>query len=175
MSYFIPPSTPTPPNLVQVVQEIIEKQIDDNSDNLTEQEKEQIKEEKTQADNIVNDTTQTPQGKQVAQEFSSRATQMLSTGKHDSTPVYFSEEELKVIDELQEDDFKCEAGARIIEAARKDIGICEINNKNYGGFGPGEQRNESGKHQVLRLAILKLNGSKYHQIISRCSLKVREY
>ena len=145
VSYFIPPSTPTPPNLVQVVQEIIEKQIDDNSDNLTEQEKEQIKEEKTQADNIVNDTTQTPQGKQVAQEFSSRATQMLSTGKHDSTPVYFSEEELKVIDELQEDDFKCEAGARIIEAARKDIGICEFNNKNYGGFGPGEQRNESGR------------------------------
>ena len=145
ISYHIPPSKPTPPNLVQVVQEIIEKQIDDNSDNLTEQEKQQIKEEKTQADNIVNDTTQTPQGKQVAQEFSSRATQMLSTGKHDSTPVYFSEEELKVIDELQEDDFKCEAGARIIEAARKDIGICEFNNKNYGGFGPGEQRNESGR------------------------------
>jgi hypothetical protein len=145
VSYFIPPSTPTPPNLVQVVQEIIEKQVDDNSDNLTEQEKEQIKEEKTQADNIINDTTQTPQGKQVAQEFSSRATQMLSVGKHDSTPVYFSEEELKVIDELQEDDFKCEAGARIIEAARKDIGICEFNNKNYGGFGPGEQRNESGR------------------------------
>ena len=145
ISYHIPPSKPTPPNLVQVVQEIIEKQIDDNSDNLTEQEKQQIKEEKTQADNIVNDITQTPQGKQVAQEFSSRATQMLSTGKHDSTPVYFSEEELKVIDELQEDDFKCEAGARIIEAARKDIGICEFNNKNYGGFGPGEQRNESGR------------------------------
>ena len=145
ISYFIPPSTPTPPNLVQVVQEIVEKQVDDNSDNLTEQEKEQIKEEKAQADNIVNDTTQTSQGKQVAQEFSSRATQMLSAGKHDSTPVYFSEEELKVIDELQEDDFKCEAGARIIEAARKDIGICEFNNKNYGGFGPGEQRNESGR------------------------------
>tara|TARA_R100001509_G_scaffold154849_3_gene116797 strand:- start:6481 stop:7893 length:1413 start_codon:yes stop_codon:yes gene_type:complete len=144
--YFIPPSTPSPPpNLIQVVEEIIANQVDDNSDNLTEQEKEQIKEEKTLADNIVSDTTQTPQGKQVAQEFSSRASQMLSSGKHDSTPVYFSDEELKAIDELQEDDFKCEAGARIVEAARKDIGICEFNNKNYGGFGPGEQRNESGR------------------------------
>ena len=28
---------------------------------------------------------------------------------------------------------------------KKDIGICEFNNKNYGGFGPGEQRNESGR------------------------------
>ena len=51
ISYFIPPSTPTPPNLVQVVQEIVEKQVDDNSDNLTEQEKEQIKEEKFLSDN----------------------------------------------------------------------------------------------------------------------------
>ena len=75
ISYFIPPSTPTPPNLVQVVQEIVEKQVDDNSDNLTEQEKEQIKEE--EVDNIVNDTTQTPQGKQVVR-FSRGKTQMLS-------------------------------------------------------------------------------------------------
>ena len=91
-----------------MVQEIVEKQVDDNSDNLTEQEKEQIKEEKTQV-KIISSMIQLKHHKvnKLPKNFPSGVTQMLSVGKHDSTPVYFSEEELKVIDELQEDNFKC--------------------------------------------------------------------
>jgi hypothetical protein len=143
--YTIPPSTKSPVNLIQVVEEIINSQVTDTSDTLTEKEIAQFTEGKQDAENIINDTTQSAQAKQSAEEYVSRATEIISTGKHDSTPVYYSEEELKQIDELKPEEFKCESGRRVVEIARGDIGICEYKNRNYGGFGKGEQRNASGR------------------------------
>lgn len=116
-----------------------------STDTMSEKEVAQFTQGKQDAENIINDTTQPAQAKQSAEEYVSRATEIISTGKHDSTPVYYSEEELKKIDELKPEEFKCESGKRVVEIARGDIGICEYKNRNYGGFGKGEQRNASGR------------------------------
>jgi hypothetical protein len=143
--YTISPSTKSPVNLIQIVEEIINTQVTDTSDTLTEKEITLYKQEKESAQTIINDDAQPEQAKQVAEEFTKRVTQLISTKAHDSTPVFYSEEELKQIDALQPDEFKCESGRRVVEIARGDIGICEYKNRNYGGFGPGEQRNASGR------------------------------
>ena len=116
-----------------------------STDAMSQQEVAQFTQGKQDAENIINDTTQPAQAKQSAEEYVSRATEIISTGKHDSTPVYYSEEELKKIDELKPEEFKCESGQRVVKIARGDIGICEYKNRNYGGFGKGEQRNASGR------------------------------
>ena len=58
-----------------MVQEIVEKQVDDNSDNLTEQEKEQIKEEKFFK--ITSSMIQLKHHKVNNQEFSSKNTNVI--------------------------------------------------------------------------------------------------
>ena len=120
-----------------------------SADTLSQKEIAQFTEGKLDAENIINDTTQPLLAKQAAEEYVTRVTEIISSGQHDSTPVYYSEEELKEIDEMQPDDFKCESGARVVKIARGDIGICEYKNRNYGGFGAGEQRNASGRIDVM--------------------------
>lgn len=138
------PKSPTPNVENNLVSDLINKVLE-LVDDLTNKEKEDIQQELDNANNILADNTLSEEERGTAEEFSSRASQMLSNGKHESAPVYFSEEELEAIDNLQDEDFKCKIGAEIIRNARKDLEICEYKNRNYGGFGPGEQKDAPGR------------------------------
>jgi len=149
-TYFIPPIIPTPPNLIQEVQRDIIEPILDKNDILSDIEVQIIKEKVEAADIFLQKDSSLPEQEQatissVALEYKSRGTQLIETKQHDSTPADLKENQLTKINEIQPKEFLCESGAKVVAAAKADLGIVEYKNRNYGGFPNFEQKNEAGR------------------------------
>jgi len=148
--YTILPQKPTPPNLIQEIQRDIVQPVLDKNDVLSEIEVQIIKEKVEAANILLQKDSSLPEQEQatissVALEYKSRGTQLIETKQHDSTPADLKENQLTKINEIQPKEFLCESGAKVVAAAKADLGIVEYKNRNYGGFPNFEQKNEAGR------------------------------
>lgn len=118
------------------------------NDEMDEEHKQEAEKEKLEADGVANDTSLPQQGRTSAQEYSKLKQTQLNEGKVNSVPVNISEEEAEELEKETPEEYKCEAGERVVQIAKKDIGILETGSppgNNYGGFPGGVQKDEPGR------------------------------
>ena len=118
------------------------------NDEMDEEHKQEAEKEKLEADGVANDTSLPQQGRTSAQEYSKLKQTQLNEGKVNSVPVNISEEEAEELEKETPEEYKCEAGEKVVQIAKKDIGILETGSppgNNYGGFPGGVQKDEPGR------------------------------
>jgi len=99
---------------------------------LSAAQKKAFKIEAFKAQAAANDKKMTPAGRQVAQEYANLKEEELTTGAVVSAPVKPDE---KATEDTPKD-FTCAVGFKVVEIAKKDIGVMETGTppgKNYGG------------------------------------------
>ena len=118
------------------------------NDEMDEEHKQEAEKEKLEADGVANDTSLPQQGRTSAKEYSNLKQTQLNEGKVNSVPVNISDEEAEELEKQTPEEYKCEAGEKVVQIAKKDIGILETGSppgKNYGGFAGGVQKDEPGR------------------------------
>lgn len=149
-TYTILPQTPTSPNIIQEIQRDIVQPVLAANDALSEAEVQIITEKIKDADILIQKATDLPEQERtaiqsVALEFKTRGIELIKTKQHDSIPADLNETQIETIEKVQTNEFLCESGAKVVAAAKADLGIVEYKNRNYGGFPNFEQRNEEGR------------------------------
>jgi len=142
------------------------------NDEMDEEHKQEAEKEKLEADGVANDTSLPQQGRTSAQEYSKLKQTQLNEGKVNSVPVNISEEEAEELEKETPEEYKCEAGEKVVQIAKKDIGILETGSppgNNYGGFPGGVQKDEPGRIDEMfdncgldNQAKVKKTGSGYY-------------
>lgn len=123
-----PPSVPSPVSELSPS----EPTFSDLQFVLSAAQKKAFKIEAFRAQESANDKKMMPAGRQVAQEYASLKNEELTTGAVVSAPVKV--DEVKTEDTPK--DYLCSVGLKVVEIAKKDLGILETGTppgKNYGG------------------------------------------
>jgi hypothetical protein len=115
---------------------------------MDEEHIQEAEKEKQEADSVANDTSLPQQGRASAKEYSNLKKSEISTGSVNTVPVDLTDEEANELEENTPEEYKCEEGKKVLDIAKKDIGILETGSppgKNYGGFSGGVQKDEPGR------------------------------
>lgn len=118
------------------------------NDEMDDEHKQEAEKEKLEADVVANDTSLPSQGRTSAQEYSKLKQTQLNEGKVNSVPADITDEEAEELEKETPEEYKCESGEKVVQIAKKDIGILETGSppgNNYGGFPGGVQKDEPGR------------------------------
>ena len=143
--YTIPPAGPSIATLAGAAAAL--NKIDNVPDTTLSQEQiTSFTAEKEQAQSLLDSGTLSEEEEEVVYDYASLKETELSTGQQNAADVDLTEEEIDALADLS--DKKCEIGLKVVEMAKKDIGILETGTppgKNYGGFSGGKQYLRAGR------------------------------
>ena len=103
---------------------------------LSKEQKKAFKIEAFKAQQDANDKKMTPTGRQVAREYADLKTEEVTSNAVVSAPVAPADVTTTPVSQ----DYVCASGSRVVEMAKKDLGVLETNTppgKNYGGKAGG--------------------------------------
>jgi len=167
--YTVPPSQPSVPIPAAAV--VALEKIENIKDTpLTTEQVQSFTEERNEAQIEADDNSLSLEERAPATEYVTLKTEELEAGKQNANDVELTEEEVDALAEIS--DAKCPDGARVVNAAKKDLGIIETGTppgKNYGGFSGGRQFEKAGRIDAMMAnaglnnqAKVKSSGSGYY-------------
>jgi surface antigen len=167
--YMVPPSTPSVgiPAAAAVALAKIENVSDTT---LSTEQVESFTEERNAAQIEADSEELSPEEREPAAEYVTLKNEELEAGKQNAADVDLTEEEVDALAEITDE--KCPVGAKVVNAAKKDIGILETGTPpglNYGGFTGGKQLKKAGRIDAMigntglnNQAKVKSSGSGYY-------------
>mgnify|MGYP006072164313 FL=1 len=167
--YMVPPSTPSIaiPAAAAVALAKIENAPDTT---LSSEQIESFTAEKNAAQIEADSEELSPEEREPAAEYATLKEEELEAGEQNAADIDLTEEEVDALAEIT--DAKCPAGAKVVNAAKKDIGILETGTPpglNYGGFTGGKQLTKPGRIDAMigfaglnNQAKVKSSGSGYY-------------
>jgi hypothetical protein len=170
--YMVPPSSPSVsvPAIAAAAAAALAKVENAPDTTLSPEQIESFQAEKAEAEIEANDETLSLEEREPAAEYATLKEEELEAGEQNAADVDLTEEEVDALAEIT--DAKCPAGAKVVNAAKKDIGILETGTppgKNYGGFTGGRQLPKAGRIDAMigfaglnNQAKVKSSGSGYY-------------
>jgi hypothetical protein len=150
VGYLVPPATPSFSVPSAAAAAALSKVENAPDTTLSPEQRKSYEDEFEEAEKAARDSTVPPDGREAASDYASLKGSELESGQQNAADVDLTEEEVDALVEIS--DAKCPAGLRVVEAAKKDIGIVETGTppgKNYGGFPLGVQKKQSGRIDAM--------------------------
>ena len=167
--YMVPPSTPSVG--IPAAAAVALAKIGNVSDTtLSTEQVESFTEERNAAQIEADSEELSLEEREPAAEYVTLKNEELEAGKQNAADVDLTEEEVDALAEITDE--KCPVGAKVVNAAKKDIGILETGTPpglNYGGFTGGKQLPKAGRIDAMigntglnNQAKVKSSGSGYY-------------
>lgn len=167
--YMVPPSTPSV-GIPAAAAAALEKIENASDTTLSPEQVESFTEERNAAQIEADSEELSLEESEPAAEYVTLKNEELEAGKQNAADVDLTEEEVDALAEITDE--KCPVGAKVVNAAKKDIGILETGTPpglNYGGFTGGKQLKKSGRIDAMmrntglnNQAKVKSSGSGYY-------------
>jgi hypothetical protein len=150
--YMVPPSTPSVsiPAVAAAAAAALAKVENAPDTTLSPEQVQSFTEEKNAAEIEANDFDRALEEREPAGEYASLKEEELEAGEQNAADVDLTEEEVDALAEITDE--KCPVGAKVVNAAKKDIGILETGTPpglNYGGFTGGKQLKKAGRIDAM--------------------------
>jgi hypothetical protein len=170
--YMVPPSTPSVsvPAISAAAAVALAKIENVPDTTLSPEQVQSFTEERNVAQTDADDFDSELEGREAAKEYVILKDYEITAGQQNAADVDLTEEEVDALVEIT--DAKCPAGAKVVNAAKKDLGILETGTPpglNYGGFSGGRQLTKPGRIDAMigftglnNQAKVKSSGSGYY-------------
>jgi hypothetical protein len=150
--YMVPPSTPSIsiPAIGAAAAVALAKVENAPDTTLSPEQVQSFTEERNAAQLEADREELSPEEREPAAEYVTLKDEELEAGEQNAANLELTEEEVDALAEITDD--KCPAGAKVVNAAKKDIGILETGTPpglNYGGFTGGKQLPKAGRIDIM--------------------------
>jgi len=150
VGYLVPPATPSISIPSPAAAAALTKVENTPSTTLSPEQRKSYEDEFEEAEKAAKDSTVPPDGRESASDYATLKKSELESGEQNAADVDLTEEEVDALAEITDE--KCPVGAKVVNAAKKDIGILETGTPpglNYGGFTGGKQLKKAGRIDAM--------------------------